>query len=347
MCDGGSGSVDSGVKLPAYVEQGGEQLFDIAKQLGSQEYPTYPGQRIAQQTPDQLGAFDITRANVGAWQPQMEQAIGQTGAAAAPVGQADISQYMNPYTQSVIDPTVRELNRQNERDINQIHAGMASRGSYLNEDRREVIDQMSREGRDRNIADIVGRLNLQGFEGALGQANVQRNRNLAAGQQYAGEAAQVAQSGYGDAAALRDIGGQQQGQTQQNLSLAYDDFLRQFYYPQEQLNYITSVLRGTPYSTTQQTPVGQDNTFAQMAGLGIAGAGVYAMSDRRLKKNIKKVGKTPGGHNLYSFEFNDTGPVKGVQGVHVGVMADEVKKTQPEVVSEIDGYSYVDYAKVK
>ncbi|MGE6786341.1 tail fiber domain-containing protein [Ensifer adhaerens] len=66
-------------------------------------------------------------------------------------------------------------------------------------------------------------------------------------------------------------------------------------------------------------------------------------SDRRLKKDIKKIGKLDG-HSLYEYRYKDE-PGRGPK--HVGVMAQEVEKTRPDVVSrDPDGMRRVDYGRL-
>ena len=62
------------------------------------------------------------------------------------------------------------------------------------------------------------------------------------------------------------------------------------------------------------------------------------MSDRRLKKDIKKIGTLKNGLNVYSFRyiFNDDREC-------VGCMADEVKKIAPQAVFDVGGFDAVDY----
>ena len=61
------------------------------------------------------------------------------------------------------------------------------------------------------------------------------------------------------------------------------------------------------------------------------------VSDRKLKKNIKKISKSPSGLNIYSFEFKDS---KYGEGLFQGVMSDEIPQ---EAVSNINGYDRVNY----
>tara|TARA_R100000458_G_scaffold59623_1_gene70823 strand:+ start:347 stop:1192 length:846 start_codon:yes stop_codon:yes gene_type:complete len=76
------------------------------------------------------------------------------------------------------------------------------------------------------------------------------------------------------------------------------------------------------------------------ASADIWGSAINAASDRRLKKNINKIGESPSGLNIYSFEFKDS---KYGSGKFQGVMSDEV----PQVaVKTKDGYDTVDYSKL-
>ena len=69
-------------------------------------------------------------------------------------------------------------------------------------------------------------------------------------------------------------------------------------------------------------------------------AGSFAKSsDRRLKKNINKIGKSPSGLNIYSFEYKDS---KYGKGLFQGVMSDEIP--QNAVVKMDDGYDSVNYS---
>jgi hypothetical protein len=70
-----------------------------------------------------------------------------------------------------------------------------------------------------------------------------------------------------------------------------------------------------------------------------AGVGYTFGSDRRLKENIKKIGVSPKGLNIYSFEYK----YKNYgEGVFQGVMSDEVPKNA--VLKDGSGYDAVDYS---
>ena len=64
-------------------------------------------------------------------------------------------------------------------------------------------------------------------------------------------------------------------------------------------------------------------------------------SDRRLKKNIKLLGYSPSGLNIYAFEYINK---KFGKGVYQGVMSDEIPSNA--VVKHQDGFDRVDYSKI-
>lgn len=78
-------------------------------------------------------------------------------------------------------------------------------------------------------------------------------------------------------------------------------------------------------------------------GLGrFIGGAMTLASDRRTKTDIKKIGKTKDGLNLYEYKYI------GYPDIHVGVMADEVEKIKPEALGPtIMGFKTVDYSKLE
>lgn len=80
------------------------------------------------------------------------------------------------------------------------------------------------------------------------------------------------------------------------------------------------------------------------SGLGVGNAsGIFkwGSSDRRLKTDIKKIGTSIKGYNIYRYKYLDQSEE------YIGAMADEVFKKNPEAVFRMDnGYMGVDYSKI-
>jgi hypothetical protein len=111
----------------------------------------------------------------------------------------------------------------------------------------------------------------------------------------------------------------QQGQFQQNLGMQQQQFQQ-----------------GLAQNQANAQRASQD---ALLGGLFSIGGAMF--SDRRLKTNIKPVGKTDGGLTIYTYNYVWGGPTQ------MGVMAQEVEQQDPSAVVEIAGYKAVDYSKVK
>jgi Chaperone of endosialidase len=71
-----------------------------------------------------------------------------------------------------------------------------------------------------------------------------------------------------------------------------------------------------------------------------SGGRCYCWSDRRLKKNIQKIGQLKNGLSVYTFNYIWD------SALTVGVMADEVKKVKPKAVININGFDLVDYSEI-
>ena len=98
-------------------------------------------------------------------------------------------------------------------------------------------------------------------------------------------------------------------------------------------------------NTQLQNTANQNAMTNTLVSAGI-GAGMNLMmlaSDRRLKKNITKIGENSQGYNIYEFQYIDPYQDATDDTVYVGVMADEVHS---DAVQEKDGIQHVDYSQI-
>ena len=85
------------------------------------------------------------------------------------------------------------------------------------------------------------------------------------------------------AAALEATGAEQQAMNQKNLDLAYQDFQTQTQYPEQQLGFLSNIVRGLPSGggTTSgaTTSVGQTYSASPLASLASAGLTAAGLSN--------------------------------------------------------------------
>ena len=128
---------------------------------------------------------------------------------------------------------------------------------------------------------------------------------------------------------------------QQQVTGQYTDFLNTRQAQQTQIQQMLGAL-GIP-AVNNQTVVqpGQSGSIGGIiSGLGSVAA-MAMFSDERMKANVKPVGKTPGGHKLYEFNY------RGKPEKIIGVLAGEVEKIDPKAVAKhISGMKVVDYSRI-
>jgi len=141
-----------------------------------------------------------------------------------------------------------------------------------------------------------------------------------------------------------NAGSAQQQQSQNELTDQVNRYNYNQNLPYQMLNTYDNFINGTYGGTTSQTQPyysnGLANTLSTASSLGTLGyLGYMALSDRRVKKNIKRIGKLKNGIGAYEFDYIWGGPRC------IGVMADEVERIIPDaVITGRDGIKMVNYA---
>jgi hypothetical protein len=279
-----------------------------AYSAAQQPYQAYEGPRIAGFTPGQEQAFGATEQAAGAYKPQLAAAeqtaqqaggISAMGAAQPYFNQASqnlpstIQNYMNPYQQNVIDTMGSEAQRQLEEKILPAIGDQFTRAGQFGSSRQQEIAQRGVRDIASDLQANIGKQLAAGYTtaGTQAQADLARQASIgqAAGTLAGTEAQQKAalanvQAGLGQkgqalgltgAAALETTGAQQQAMNQRNLDLAYQDFQKQTQYPQEQIGFLSNVIRGLPSggstSTGQTSSMGSTYSASPLASLASAG----------------------------------------------------------------------------
>lgn len=321
--------------IPEYARPTVERMIGRAEAYSKTPYQAYGGQRIAEFTPLQQKSFE-SAGNLGP--------AGQIGAGTQMAGIAGIqglgagqqyaqqatspgamNAYMSPFTDLALAPQLREAARRSSMEGLQAQSRAIQSGAFGGS-RAALMDAE----RQRNLGQLQSDIYGRGMQTAFEQARQAQQfgadlglRGAGMGLQAAGTLGQLGQTQFGqEEAAMRAqaaAGAQQQQLNQQKLSQAYQDFLGQRGYEQQQLSFLSDMLRGTPLSQTSyqqfQAPPPLTSQIAQM-GLGAYG--------------ISQLGKG-------NF-FKEGGIVKGYAegGVPEGGIADAAPQPQGSVPNTMD-----------
>ena len=213
-------------------------------------------------------------------------------------------------------------------------AQQSNQGANAADLTRSLNAQQSNQG--ANAADIQRQLQAQMANQSAQQAKIQSDISASSGLNTAGQG--IAQENANNAFAMQNTAGtQQMAQAQNDINAQMSKFQQAWGYPTQQLGVLQSALGMTPYG---QTTSGQSNTqtytptdWAQLAGAGLGAVGSIfeGKSDRRIKKNLKRVGKGVTGLPVY--DFNWKGEPPGAPKTR-GPMAQDIEKQMPFAVAD-------------
>lgn len=238
--------------VPQNITQAGQTLGNLATQ---------------QQAPYQAGTFDALQFNQG-----------------------NVQQYMNPYLQSVLDPQLREAQRQAEIARNQMQGRMAQAGAYGGS-RQAIMEAEAQRNLQQNLSDITGKGYASAYEDAARRLQEQNTRNLEAAkfgeqsrqfgttagldalsrqiqaaQAQAAAGGQEAQYGLANLQEMARQGATQRDIEQAGLAADYAQFMREENYPKEQLQFQRQMIAGIPGIASQSYYTPAPSAFESAIG---------------------------------------------------------------------------------
>ena len=313
--------------IPEYFKEIQERTLRTAENVFSQPYTAYQGQRIASLDPQEIAAENVYSQQVVPQAGQLANIANQT------YDTATAATYANPYEAQVISGALTDLGDAYGRSRTAMDASAVGAGAFGGS-RQGIENVLGQERYLDQVADTTARLRQAGFES--GASRFAQDRAA----QMQGATTQIGALQAG-AQGLQAFGAQARGIEQAKMAEGYRDFIEAREYPAGKIRQMVGALSGAPIrsygeerSGSVGTPVGGPSIFGQIAGAGLS---AYAMSDIRMKEDIKLVGKSPMGINIYNFRY------KGDDKKYQGVMAHQVPQASRV---NADGYLMVDYSKL-
>jgi hypothetical protein len=278
--------------IPEYAKPYVERMLGKAEALSKTPYQAYGGERVAGFNPMQQQGFQ-TLANM---QPSQQLGVGTQLAGYGGLGALQAGRnyqnmatdpnataaYMSPYIQNALAPQMEEARRQSNITGMQ-NAGQAVGAGAFGGSRFGLQEAE----RQRNLGQQQERIYGTGMQNAFQNAQQSQQFGATLGLQGMGQATQAAnalgQLGQTQFGQQKDIvqgqmsaGAQQQGLEQKRLDQQYQDFLTQRGYNQQQLAYMSDMLRGLPMQQqTQSVYQAPASPWATAAGLGATAVGAY------------------------------------------------------------------------
>jgi hypothetical protein len=345
----GSGGTSTSVTNNAPPQQfldAYQNIVNRAQGVAGTPYQQYPNQTVADLSPDQLAGIQGIQGAQGTYAPYIDTAADYinsglngpnniSGAAGQGVGgiqaatgqgvggiqyagQAftpeSIQQFVNPWTQQVVDATQAQFANQNQQQANGLRGNAISAGAFGGD--REGVAQGVLAGQQQlaqapvlaglrstgyqtgiqaaetqaaqrlQAAQAAGTLGLQGASaaGSLGLQGATANTaaNLQGSQQMAALGQLAHNSALGDAGALLGAGGLEQQQAQALLNVPYQQWQAELAYPFQTTSWLSGLTTGLGgasggMSSSTGTAPGA-SVGSQALGIGLAGLGALGQS---------------------------------------------------------------------
>jgi hypothetical protein len=252
-----------------WVRDAGQGIYGQAATIAQQPMAKYTGERVADYGSD----FEKARTLVSGMAGNDNPDYGAARSAFSSVAGADdpnksVQDYMNPFLEAVLTPTLRKIQEQGILNRQRLNAQATQAGAF-GDSRHGVLDAQLARDEAQNIGDTTGKLYAQGWDTATQARNAALQRILSAGS---------AQQGLGTAndnrtstitQLLTALADKQRDVSQAKDTAAYEDFNKEQKYPYEQLTWLMQLLNQTPSLTTGtgvNIQEGTDNSGLQLLG---------------------------------------------------------------------------------
>ena len=168
-----------------------------------------------------------------------------------------VSNYMNPYLSSVLDPQIAEARRQSE--IDRIaNAGKLTRAGAYGGSRQAVMESEGADNLQRQLAGITGKGYASAYDRAIDQFNREQDFGLKS-QDFNNQYGFNVLGGQGAA------GDTQRGIMSEGIAADRDQFQEEKLFPYVQTQFQKSLLEGLPVAA-QETQYSQPSGLANTAG---------------------------------------------------------------------------------
>jgi len=173
---------------PPSVQRAREELIARTSGFAAEPFQPYVDAqgraipRVAGFTPDQQRAFEATRGlatqagGLSALTPELaQQGIAASRRLATTVPETDLSGYMSPYTQAVLDPALRDIQERAARERLRLGQQAGMRGSFGGS-RQAIAESELERGTQRSIGELSARERANAYNQALAQFRADQER---------------------------------------------------------------------------------------------------------------------------------------------------------------------------
>ena len=272
--------------LQRYSKSALQQAEDVAN-LG---YTPYTGERVAGFSPTELAgrerAAELAQMGLGMPQVQTAADVAERAAQFTYADPSRVQEYMNPYLEAALDPTLRAIREQQTQTMQGLGSQAQAAGAFGGS-RQGVLEAQTLGRFGQQMGDVIGTGYAQAFDRATQLMGDEQARQLAGASALSQAANQLRQVGFADADVLRTLGAEERGLQQAQMESDYNEYLRSQAFPYQALQarlsplgYGAQVAGAAP---TIQQPSQFQSLLGNLGAIGstamMVGKGYGALSD--------------------------------------------------------------------
>lgn len=262
---------------PSWVEGASQEAVGLGQQIARQEYKPYEGQRVAGLSQNEQLGMELARDSVGIASPYYDEAAALTRRGSQQFKDANISDYMNPYIKSALDPAAREIREEGAREAMALDARAASMEAFGGS-RAALMRSENREKTLQSVKDLYGEGYAKAYESGVNIWGQERTRDLMAAGRIQDIGTAFQNAAQTDISTLMATGATDRGIQQAMLDFDYQQFTEERDWGFRSLGALIAALEGTKgsYTTTQSTESEQSGGgVAQAIGLAATLIGAF------------------------------------------------------------------------
>ena len=353
---------------PEWYEAAGRENYARGKAIVDRPYEAYPGTVVPEFSDMTNNTLQWMEDNAGTYQPMYDEAGNAIRdlMARGDVERGNLEDYMNPFTENVVDRSIDNAERSGRLATRKIR-DQATQSRAFGGSRQAIQEAVQQAETTRGVGDLSAQLWEKAYDkGTEAQRadwgrqfqNIASQKGLAESQINAAKAAQLGLSS--DYFNLLSGGKMIEDKDREKLEETYKKFIEKRDWDKNQLTWLAGLLGITPVGHTEditktESSVSNTKSKGGMDFGGIMGGGLSLLSmmmgasDKELKTNIEKLGTDPKTKlPVYAYDYKADVENRKVTVApkRVGYMAQDVERKYPKAVKKIAGKRVIDYTQL-
>lgn len=258
--------------VPQYLEDASRRAVNLGTSVADRPYTAYSGERFAGLHDNERSAINLAATGGKGIEESLQQA-GDKLAGIKTLPETDLSGYMNPYTDQVIAPTIRNLNAQAGRTQRNLTSKMGA-GSGSGE---ILVNSAVNQNLNRSIADTTTKGRAEAFNQAIGTWRNDNDLKMRASQAWRDTAGDISRMNSGQIRDLALTGGAARVLQQMNKDFDYQKFVEARDWDINNLGPLLASLGGPHESTeTKKTKTKGGALGSIIGGIATIAGAVFA-----------------------------------------------------------------------